>query len=49
MTRNEVAVALRKNGSSRICDVQSVVLETDGSMTVIRVIEDERVSEDSIF
>ncbi len=36
VTREEIAAALRKSGQSDIRDARSVVLETDGSMTVVR-------------
>ena len=35
VTREEIAAALRQNGKTDIANVTSVVLETDGSMTVI--------------
>lgn len=35
VTRDEIDAALRSSGKSDLGDVQSVVLETDGSMTVI--------------
>lgn len=35
VTREEIAAALRKSGQSDIRDAWSVVLETDGSMTVV--------------
>ncbi|MFO7854392.1 MAG: DUF421 domain-containing protein [Paracoccaceae bacterium] len=36
VTREEIAAAVRAGGASDISDVRSVVLETDGSMTVVR-------------
>ncbi|MFN3846728.1 MAG: DUF421 domain-containing protein [Paracoccaceae bacterium] len=35
VTRAEIAAVLRKNGRTDISEIQSVVLETDGSMTVV--------------
>jgi uncharacterized membrane protein YcaP (DUF421 family) len=35
VTREEIGAALRASGKSDVSDVRSVVLETDGSMTVI--------------
>lgn len=35
VTRDELGAALRQSGKSKVEDILSVVLETDGSMTVI--------------
>jgi uncharacterized membrane protein YcaP (DUF421 family) len=35
VTREEIGAALRASGTSDVSDVRSVVLETDGSMTVV--------------
>lgn len=35
VTREEIGAALRASGKSDVADVQSVALETDGSMTVV--------------
>lgn len=41
VTREEIAAALRENGKSDISEVRSVVLETDGTMSIVMHDQDQ--------